>query len=123
MGYTKIHVCYGFYDWEWKYYATASANGTTGPTTPHYDSSTGAGSHAVFLLFQQLPTETNSCNCGFVNNYVVAQCHMDIKECFNFSSSTDVEAHKGFWCCSYDQNYTAQNAVKNLQQKDPQCFV
>eukprot|EP00483_Globobulimina_turgida_P000929 UN00930 len=138
---TKIHVCYGFYDWHWKYYGTASANGTTGPTTPHYDSSIGAGSHAVFLLFQKLPTGTNTCNCGFVNDYVVGACHMDIKECFNFNTSTDVEnkksdyfawvhlvddttaAHTGYFCCDYNQNVTATNAIKDLQQKDPACFV
>ena len=80
---TKIHVCAGWYDWQWQYYGYAAANGTQGPTTPHYDSSEGAGSHAVFLLFQNLPSGSNTCNCGFANDYVVEQCHMNIEECFN----------------------------------------
>ena len=50
--YTKIHVCAGFYDWQWKYYGYAEANGTKGPETSHYDSKDGAGYHAVYYYFK-----------------------------------------------------------------------
>ena len=137
--YTKIHVCAGFYDWEWKYYGYASTNGTQGPTTPHYDSKEGAGTHAVQLLFDELPNSVSDCNCGYVNNYQVGQCTMDIKECFRFNSSTDVENSKpdffawvtpvddtsvtGYFCCDYNETVTAENAIKNLEAKDKSCFL
>ena len=79
--YTKIHICAGFYDWQWKYYGYAQANGTKGPETSHYDSQDGAGYHAVFLLFQTLPSGSNKCNCEFVP-YKVEKCDMIIEECF-----------------------------------------
>lgn len=135
--YTKIKVCYGFYDWEWQYQGQASANGTVGPETKHYDSSTGAGEHAVYELFQLLPTSTNSCNCGDGNTQV-GKCNIHIKECFRFNTTNDVSNSKpdylawanpisdpsiqGYYCCNYNQNTTAQYAIQDLQKKDPSCF-
>ena len=137
--YTKIIVCYGFYDWQWQYQATASTNGTTGPTTPHYDSSDGAAYHAIQSLFELLPNGNSNCNCAFINNYQVAKCTLDIEECFRFNSSTDVEDSKpdffawvtpvddtnvsGFYCCDYNETLAAEYAIKNLEQKDFLCFL
>ena len=104
--YTRIHVCAGWYDWQWKYQGTASANGTTGPTTQHYDSQNGAGQHAVYLLYQELPTQTNMCNCG-ESNILVGKCNVHIKECFNFNSSTDVANSKvDYFAWAYPVNNT-----------------
>ena len=114
-------------------------NGTQGPTTPHYDSETGAGEWAIQELFAELPKGKSDCNCGFLNNYKVQECVMNLELCFRFANSGDVSNSKpewlawatpinnknvtGYYCCDYNETVAAEYAITDLFNLDSSCFM
>lgn len=63
-----LHVCGGWYSWEWQYTASATepVSGKTAGTTTHYDSGTGAGTNAALnLVNNELGvTDANTYDCN-----------------------------------------------------------
>ncbi len=91
----KIHECYGFYDWQWKYAATATdlASGKVGGSlADHYDSQTGAGTHATYDLFNNRLTSTptsDDCSCQH-EDVPVGSCLIRSAVCAMFNTTSDV---------------------------------
>ena len=96
----KIHECGDIYDWQWKYEATATdlASGKVGGNmADHYNSKDGAGTHAIFDLFNTKLTSTftsDDCSCSH-EDVPVGKCMIRSAVCATFNSTDDVSKGAG----------------------------
>jgi hypothetical protein len=91
----NVHGCSGVYKWKVKFEATATdaASGKVGGSmSDHYDSATGAGTHAVYdLLTNQLTSTPTSDDCScYSANTPFGKCTFRGAICAMFNSTEDV---------------------------------
>ena len=111
-------MCYGFYDWEYKYECTATdtASGKSADGGDHYSSSSGAYEHATYNLFNILDmTNVDSwdCNCGIIDSNLTDTCSLRVGVCFYFpdpgSVSTGVVNYKAYAYDRINPSYEGQS--------------
>ena len=95
-----IHVCGGWYSWEWKYTSTATDttpndpdNGVSADGGGHFSSSSGAGYAATYNLMNMLglkDQETYDCNCQ-AQDIKQGMCNLRVAVCFYFDSTASLQ--------------------------------
>ena len=127
-----LHICGCLENFEWKYKCTATdTKSGISASAAWYDSDTGAGQHAIQMLFYKL--NENTCNC---NKEIVANGY-NYKTCYQFRSVEDEQNSKVEWkvwatstslkvtayyCCQYnltlaieDSNTRLKHCIQNQQ--------
>ena len=79
-----LSVCYGFFQWHWKYTATASVDGKTG-SSGHDDSGDGAAEDAIVDLFANKLGE-GDCSCT-ASTLPAGKCPITFSVCFMFNNT------------------------------------